>query len=369
MIEHIEDKAKKPDENEDIDGCLSARVVNEDIYTAAPKDKTEMSFCEKHATCPLNYYCKDDMCGKVLCEKCWTEKHAKHNVVLLSMRMQEISKNIKSQANQYKEQLTEYMSELVKAKEKVSSNKKSLKDAIRSHVKKNIEKLLLMNDKGVQDIEEIAAPEESNLEQEIEKLNDMKEKLSDASENITTLQKGKQQLHEINKLGDVITDWNVEYKLPTLKISSLSIDNDTIKVDFGTHIIGVKDEYDEETRKVPLNEGGASGTHINKGTSSQYTDADASKAFNKSGSKAKEMKTAANPCANTGTNNPKNPKNVPNDKNSVPVANESESDSEPDFNQLLSQMQCDEVLKALLGLDDFDICHSPARRIVFVKKP
>ncbi len=361
IIEHIEDKSKKPSDAQK-SNTLSAKFAEEDIYTA-PHVEREISSCEKHAKCPLNYYCKDDLCGKVICETCWTETHGKHNVVLLSMRMQEISKNIRSQANQYKEQLAEHLSQLVHAKEEVSSNKKSMKDAIRTHIKKNIEKLLLLNDKGVQDIEAIAAPEESNLDQEIEKLHDMKKKLSVVSENVTTLQKGKEHLHEVNRLGDEITNWKVEYKLSVLKLNPLSIDNNSVKVDFGTHALGVKDDYVEEPPKVPLRKNATEETQTMNDTINPIL---TNTAKNTTTSKPKAMQEARKPCSNKGTDNLRATKKISSNNSAKPVESESDSDSEPNFNRLFSQTPASEdILRALLGLDDFDICQAPTQRIVF----
>ncbi len=195
--------------------------------------------CQKHSGYKKRLYCKNRACLAFICQECWSEDHAKHDVVILSQVVEKLKVDGQKQIDAQSEKLRVHIADLLNAKEFIGHSRETIKSTVKMELKR-IEDSFKKFEKNV-----LARFDDGNksLSDELDKLIKLQEKLNVLDNGFQgTVDENNVQstLKQVNSLEKIISEWSLEYTYPDVEAKHLEVAAKTFEVrslskKFGNH--------------------------------------------------------------------------------------------------------------------------------------
>ena len=194
--------------------------------------------CPHHLNKVLLFYCENETCRSDICEKCWADNHDKHNVILLSKKVDSVKDILKQRVAINMAQNLSRIKALLKVHEDVTNGFVVVENEVNPRYQKIQEELKKTFDICLEELNKQKKEQQTNASEKMDALCRQQDTFKSVQENldsevkpptVDTFQDYERLVSEMKKLNRDLDEWIFTYKIPKLS-------DHTIKFLFGAAV-------------------------------------------------------------------------------------------------------------------------------------
>ncbi len=204
--------------------------------------KEESNICENHDGYKKRFYCKNEMCLTFICQECWSEDHADHDVVILSKVVEKLREDGQKQTDVQDRQLQRHIQRLLVNKEYLDFIRPLIEDTIKMKIEQVEKQLKALERCALKRFDD----GNKTISDELNKLFKVQEKLDALG--ITFKESVDENnvqnaMRELNNSKTIISEWALEIPYTHVKNKLLDI-NKILDIDHTSRMFGTQEYSD-----------------------------------------------------------------------------------------------------------------------------
>ena len=196
-----------------------------DQYHCAKEAELHVKKCPHHVNKDILFYCESETCRSDICEKCWADNHDKHNVILLSKKVDGAKDILKQQMAINMNQNLSRMNALLKAYEDATNGFIVVENEVNRRFQNIQEKVKKTLEMCLEELNRQKKEQQTDVSQKMDALCRQQDEFKRVQEKldsevkcptIVSFHDYEHLVSEMKKLNRDLDEWIFMYKIPKL---------------------------------------------------------------------------------------------------------------------------------------------------------